>query len=41
MMKLADLYCILVEAGKDALGHEFDVIDPGWQFKAVELSEFL
>jgi len=41
MMKLADLDGVLIETSKDALCHQFDVIDTGWQLETVQLGEFL
>jgi hypothetical protein len=40
-MQLAYLYCILVEACKNALGHQLDVIDTCRQLETVQLREFL
>jgi len=41
VVKLADLYRVMIEAGEDALSHQLDVVDPCREFETVELSKFL
>jgi hypothetical protein len=41
MVQFSNFYGIIVEGCEDALCHEFYVVGASWEFKTIELCEFL